>query len=60
MLIAVISVPIMLFPKPYILKARWEKRMQARGLCARSVPMYPHSLSRILFPGLAPRFKGLP
>ena len=30
-LIALISVPIMLFPKPYILKKRWEARMNGRA-----------------------------
>ena len=30
-LIALFSVPIMLFPKPYMLKKRWEARMQGRA-----------------------------
>jgi len=30
-LISFVSVPIMLFPKPYILKQRWEARMQGRA-----------------------------
>eukprot|EP01089_Gocevia_fonbrunei_P016033 TRINITY_DN4881_c0_g1_i4.p1 TRINITY_DN4881_c0_g1~~TRINITY_DN4881_c0_g1_i4.p1 ORF type:complete len:520 (-),score=104.41 TRINITY_DN4881_c0_g1_i4:68-1627(-) len=33
-LIAVVSVPLMLFPKPYILKYQWKKRMAAKAINA--------------------------